>query len=486
MHSTLFVMKTATKYSIKNLMEKCKDPKCEFSRRWGKCVQPNSYIEALAWCKRNNITAKQCKQDYNSATAKLIACKRYRERMNIQESPQVQEDNHDHHPFVNDVYLDTSEVREFRNKTAAKKISQFVMNTVLKRAETLENRIKYYNSIQYVLKNVPYYNCIQPIQYVKNGVTYDAFELDTTLKLTKQIGSRSNYGAVFQTATRNSILTLTSKLMPVNRTNKQEVILNTTVTTLIIRKMSKHFLMSYRVFKCMQKNNDNVMPRLIKNKEYYVNLNELAHGDLKMLCNNDEILRNDDYMYNIMMQCFIAIFTFHKLGYSHNDCHWGNFLYHLTKYTTNGYYHYEIHGKSYYLKNCIHNMMIYDYGFAKSKRNTEHKRRCIADYLRVIQAFRKHIYGGWIHSYNLPNIPVSLYMNQMNQIIDNAMNIQLDEDNLFMNYIIPHMLSCPISNIFMENIPTSTIINSSPFIIDNRILAGIVPINPMSSSLADS
>lgn len=33
----------------------CKPPQCEYSTRWKKCVKPNGYNEALAWCKRNNI-----------------------------------------------------------------------------------------------------------------------------------------------------------------------------------------------------------------------------------------------------------------------------------------------------------------------------------------------------------------------------------------------------------------------------------------------
>ncbi len=482
------------------LMEKCKDPKCAFSSRWQKCVEPNPYIEAVAWCKRNKIDFKQCKRDYESATAKLVACKRYRERLLVQPVPQVplvplvpessslrNDNNDDHHAFVNDVYVEELPgVTEFKKKIAAKKISTFLKNTVLKRAETLENRTKYYNSIQYYLKNVPYYNCIKPIKYVKNGVNYNGFELDSTLKLTRQIGSKSKYGVVFQTATRNSILTLTSKLMPVNRCNKQEVILNTTVTTLIIRKLSRHFLMSYRVFKCMEKSTDMMMPIPIKNKEYYVNLNELAHGDLKMLCHNHEFLESDEYLYNVMMQCFIAIYTFHKIGYSHNDCHWGNFLYHLTKYTTNGYYHYEINGATFYMKNCNYNMMIYDYGFARSKKNKDHKTRCLSDYHRVIQAFRKSIYGGWISTYTLPSHIVCVYMNKMNKIIEDAKRNNIEEDDLFMNHIIPHMMACPIQNIFVQNIPTSAIINNSPFIIENRLLGSTVAINPMSSELAKS
>lgn len=61
----------------------CKAPKCEFSKRWGKCVKPNPYSETLAWCKRNKIEHNKCKNMYNDdkELAKKEACNRHLEKL---------------------------------------------------------------------------------------------------------------------------------------------------------------------------------------------------------------------------------------------------------------------------------------------------------------------------------------------------------------------------------------------------------------------
>jgi len=61
----------------------CIAPKCEFSKRWKKCIIPNAYNEKMAWCKRNNISNAKCRTDYNSEEAKKIACVLHEERIKL-------------------------------------------------------------------------------------------------------------------------------------------------------------------------------------------------------------------------------------------------------------------------------------------------------------------------------------------------------------------------------------------------------------------
>ena len=60
-------------------MNSCKAPQCEYSQRWGKCVRPNCYIEAMSWCKRNNIAAKLCKKNYKKEEEQKKVCDWYTE-----------------------------------------------------------------------------------------------------------------------------------------------------------------------------------------------------------------------------------------------------------------------------------------------------------------------------------------------------------------------------------------------------------------------
>lgn len=70
-------------------MEKCIDPTCFFSNYRKKCIRVNSYIESLAFCKRNNKDIKECKKNYknNKEMERAMSCDRYRERLNIKKTP---------------------------------------------------------------------------------------------------------------------------------------------------------------------------------------------------------------------------------------------------------------------------------------------------------------------------------------------------------------------------------------------------------------
>jgi hypothetical protein len=85
-----------------------------------------------------------------------------------------------------------------------------------------------------------------------------------------------------------------------------------------------------------------------------------------------------------MAQVFIAILSFHSLGYSHNDAHWGNFLYH--KINPGGYIKYNINGYEVFIENLGYLWIIWDYGFTKLFDKLDIL-TTMTDYVRIIKAF---------------------------------------------------------------------------------------------------
>jgi hypothetical protein len=423
----------------------CKAPQCEYSKRWKKCVKPNAYIEALAWCKRNKIDHQKCKKDYNSEEAKKEACKRYEERHNKVSSLKKTDD-------------------------AANKIKKFIKRRVVQRAETLQNRISYYNAVQYYLKDVKdNYRCLQPITIQSNGILLDGFEIEQTdIRLIRKIGSKSEYGVIYRTGGKNVLLSIASKLMPVNTTNTQEIHINTKVANLVLNNLSRHFLLSYKTFQCNQISKRPYLPPLLKKGQYFVALNELAHGDLQSLCTEQDFLSDNDTVFNVAIQVMFSVLTFHMTGYSHNDCHWGNFLYHRNK-TVNGYYHYIVNGKNIYLKSCKYNMMIYDFGFARPDNIIGTYKKFFIDYVKGLMAFMRKSDKGWVSSQHLDS-GFSTYMKRIwNTIYKLDPLMMNNEEQMFESVILPLFKNSPYNNnILSDNVPSRQVINKKPFIINKN------------------
>ena len=293
----------------------------------------------------------------------------------------------------------------------------------------------------------------------------------------KQIGSTSRYGAIYITSITNAVgkYPIASKLMEINRNNSVEKCLNEHITTNIMKKkLSRHFIFTYRTFTCSHISSS--VPPIIKNLNYFVTLNELAHGDLKQLCKMKTYVNDDSLVYNVFIQVMLSIMSFQSIGYIHGDSHYGNFLY--QRNIEEGYYHYKINGVNYYLKSCKYTMLIFDFGFAKSidtdKRNIL-SYKVIYDYMRIIHAFanQKILSKSWSHYPNYPSDNVSRFtthlLNKLNIIskalLTNGNKTKKNLNNLIDDMIIPHLITVP-KNIFMKCKPPGKIINSKPFIID--------------------
>lgn len=342
----------------------------------------------------------------------------------------------------------------------------------------IDNRAQYYKYIYSKIAKVKQISCLKSKKFIKKKKIYEGYTIDDIVNLQKQIGSNSKYGAIYITSIDKAVgkYPIASKLMEINRSNSVEKCLNEHITTKIMKKkLSRHFIFTYRTFIC--NNISSNVPPIIKNLNYFVNLNELAHGDLKQLCKSKTYVEDDSLVYNVFIQVMLSIMSFQSIGYTHGDCHYGNFLY--QRNIEQGYYFYKINDINYYLKSCKYTMLIFDFGFAKSiDKSNILTYKVIDDYMRIIHAFanKKILSKSWSHYPNLPSDNVSQYtnhlLNKLNSIskalLTNKNKTNKNFNNLINDMIIPHLITAP-NNIFTKIKPRGKIINSKPFIIDETL-----------------
>jgi serine/threonine protein kinase len=503
----------------------CVPPKCFYSKKKDKCVKPNPYIETLAWCKRNNIKNHQeCRKNYytDRKNAKVLACERYRERlthvkprarslgnntvvvknrhMQAKTSPRetrqrFKTPNILEHIFVRDIYdrktrsslkvqekevmhsksssINTAKIDKAMKKLKAMRIKMFLKKHLLVKYFSLDKRVKYYKYVTHFLRKLNTIACIKPKQFKsKSGSVVQGYTIDDIIDLERRIGTDSVYGVIYKTSVKNMLgrAPIAAKMMQKYDTgNKNEIEINKRISENIVgREISRHFLFSYKTFECNNWLDNKDVPSLIKNEEYFVNLYELAHGDVASLCSNRDFLGNEEMVINVACQCLLSIATFHKLGLIHRDTHWGNFLYHIVD-NNKGFYHYVINGKNYYLKNCGYNVMLCDFGLATSY-TADKSSVANEDYRKILEAFQNKTVGAakWGKYSSLPNEKVSGFIKN---VISHIFRVQVskNEDRFIEEFLID-FLNSPIRGILMNvRPPNDKVINSKPFIIDDSL-----------------
>ena len=406
------------------------------------------------------------------------------------------------HPFIKDVYdgkmkdilqeqqdaeikkslhksasSTSRKVKEMLQKIKATRIQKFLKKNLIKKYFTLEKRVNYYRYVRSFLKDLDQKACLQSKEYKdKNKKITHGYTVNNIIDLEKQIGTKSEYGVIYRTSVKNMLgkAPIATKLMPINTENRFEITLNMNISKEIIKPMlSRHFLLTYKAFEC--ENMAFQVPKIIMNTRYYITLNELAHGDLKSMSENKDLLKNNELILNLAAQAMLSIETFHHLGYIHKDCHWGNFLYHMTE-DISGYYHYRINKKDYYLKNSGYTLMIYDFGFAtKYNARTENLKDLIAtDYIRILTAFKNKTNKGWNKHAKLPAPLVSQYIHSLQTEIARGIVNEPSHKDIMYKTIINKLLAMPINNIFVETLPAGQkIINQSAFVIDDSLMGRV-------------
>ena len=357
----------------------------------------------------------------------------------------------------------------FITDKAIHKIQKFFKKYAVDEKYTLDNRVKYYNYLINYIKGIKNNECIKysKIKSVK-------FTIGDKLYLIKKIGTESVGGVIYLTVLKNVLggNLLASKITPSIKDNHREIKIMKNLTEKIIsQKKSKHFLIMYKHFVCPKMSILEMIKKpldeeLVSPDKRLVSINELAHGDLKMLMEDRKIVANDELMYNIFIQTFLSIVSFHNLaGYYHNDTHYGNFLYQKNKEV--GYYHYKYKSTSYYLKACEYNIMIYDYGYA-TKSYKKYNKKSLNDYMKIINSFINEK-DGWGFFPDLPSDKFNDTMTFVKEILMteyDSNNKNGDTQNIILDTILLNVLkyTYPEFNLFITDKP-SNIINKSPYIL---------------------
>jgi len=360
----------------------------------------------------------------------------------------------------------------YKNQKATK-IQKFLRDKLIVNKNNLDNRVKTFKIVSKRLASIKPNDCLEKKTF--DGVA--GYTIRNVINLEKQIGTPSKNGAIYLTSIPNflGIHPIASKVMKVATDNIKEVKLMTQITKeILLKKMSRHFLMIYGSCNCSKE---------IPEKLRYLSINELADGDLKMLINNKDVVSDAELLFNIFIQTFISIATFQNIiRHVHKDPHYGNFLFQTNN--DKGYYHYIFNGNSYYLKACKYNIIIYDYGYAKPivkpKKNTllsnvnNQTRSITFDYSNIIHSFMNSKYYGYV---NFPNLPPEPMSKNIFAIFRKLQEISAEEvaknmvdksdkqyENTIFQRIIEEIFKYAPKNMFITKRPPN-VINKSPFYI---------------------
>jgi hypothetical protein len=339
-------------------------------------------------------------------------------------------------------------------------ITQFIQNKVTLDKYSLQNRIDTYKSIVESLNELKDDDCLEKDKTTKG------FKIKDIVKLETQIGTKSVYGAIYLTSLMNKggEYPIASKVMEDSESNLRETHLMNQATISILANKTRHFPINYKVSLCI----DNK----INKKKRLVNYNELFTGDLKTLVEDRSVLADEELMYNLYFQSQLAVASFQGLLQNvHQDCHWGNFLYHTNN--ESGYYHYKMEGAGvggidldFYLKSCPYNLVIYDYGLARpiSLIKKEVSRKIYLDYDKISSAFNSKN-SGWGLYKDLPSKRFDDLVNKLRSDIFNYwyQNMKTPQfDKLFTSEMVRIFIKNAPAGLILENAPTN-IINKTPF-----------------------
>lgn len=312
----------------------------------------------------------------------------------------------------------------------------------------LSNRIKNILEVKALLKDIKDDDCIEPKD--------KGYTVRDIINLEKQIGTASAYGVIYLTSIKGYDKTkLACKLFEPTKGNTGEIELMDKLTKeLITPGKSPHFLALYNNTLCKD---NKIAGKKRPKKLKLLSINELAHGDLKGLVETAAVMGDVGEVINLFVQCCISLATFqNNTGMSHNDTHYGNFLY--QKNIERGYYHYKLGSTDYYIEASKYNIMLYDFGLAK-KFDSDWKGgfALLGDYYRIVHAFINKKDGGWCEG-NFINANLSKAMVKIKEAMKNI-NVR-DDAKSMPKQIIEYIAGQTPS---ISKVRPGNVINNIPF-----------------------
>ena len=245
---------------------------------------------------------------------------------------------------------------------------------------TFKERLDEYKENQHLLKQMKSHNCL--VSGIKRADgNYEYILEEGKLVLKNRIGSKSKYGVIFLTSNKFNKSIFATKLTVMDDENYREIVISKKLSKISSLNLNPHFLFVYKSFYCSNNINQN-LPKLIKNENYYISVNELINGNLKQFF--DQKLNSSFYL-NALEQILLSILSFHYFtkGIYHADCHYKNFLY--VKIKAGGYFHYKIFGVDYFVKNMGYLWIIWDFGLVREE--PYYKQQRLKDYFRIANFF---------------------------------------------------------------------------------------------------
>ena len=238
---------------------------------------------------------------------------------------------------------------------------------------------------------------LKPCIYISNGDRFIRNDKDeNVINLGKRIGSYSLYGMAYASSglNLNKLLGFSTKLMKDNDGNQLEVKLLQAMTNLAISGTCQNMPITYKVMECnktceqMNKESEDICPEVIKYDRYLVVLNELANYSMDSFLESPHNLKT---FQSVVIQILFSIYSFHSLGYCHQDTHMGNFLVH--EIVAEGVWHYKVVDKDVYVKNYGYLVVLWDPGLAKpfSEYPEEKFGEILEDYARAIDVIIDYI-----------------------------------------------------------------------------------------------
>jgi hypothetical protein len=340
-------------------------------------------------------------------------------------------------------------------KSAARKIQRVLKPFANRTSANIFDRIRYTDLIRKYLSTLRSKQCIIPLKD-SNGNYNNQYGIGDKIILPKQIGTKSAYGIIYKSKGKNKgeLFRFATKLMKITQANYYEIKITDELSNLVLTNKNPHFPITYKTFECIAPIDEAIYPELIRKNKYYVFLNELANGDLKMYLHSTA-LHDANIIKNTIVQMVLAIYSFHiYTKHKHDDCHWGNFLYH--KVNKGGYIHYNINNKDYYLENLGYLWIIWDYGLMKPlKKNSDFYN----DYLRgMVMCINESKKGALENHHVIPQYANDFIFNIIKELYNNNNN----ERNF-----IKSILNKKILNLLEKNdLPANAkIINSTPYVL---------------------
>jgi hypothetical protein len=286
------------------------------------------------------------------------------------------------------------------------------LSPFLKRVSAdIYTRVRYMMMMKRELKKVIKKDNVCLRIYKKNRDGTYKYRIGSNIILNKRIGTESAYGEAYLSEFREKskkLFTFVSKIYKIFDDTALELALLTLLTNKVRMGQCPHFPIIYGYVQCSdlripnnktssfkQTNSKQKEIKQILNKYPIIYqkilddngsmitlFNELANGDLKSFLIRYQGHTNK--LLNSYIQILLSIiFFYYHTDMKHNDCHWGNFLFHKIK--SGGYFHYKIFGQDFYLENIGFLWVIWDLELATplTMEIASKRKICAEDFLKI-------------------------------------------------------------------------------------------------------